>query len=102
MTLLVTTSPQPGGTYVGQDSRAPSTPFAATMDDAKRNWFKDFLKGAETQLAEGLGYQPIPVSDAQTPNQNSVPANPLGALTRNPLVLYGAIAVVAILLLKRK
>lgn len=87
--------------FNGPDSRAPSTPFAVTQENAKINWKDEFLGG----LVAGLGINVVPISDAQTPNYpvtGNAPAfsTPVGNILSNPVVSWGLVAAVGFLTFK--
>ncbi len=98
-----------GGTYPGQDTRGPSTPFAVTQDDARSKWetgLSDFLRGAGIEIyagAGGVGVIDRYKSDAQTPPVPFLgdPFNTGVPFYRNPIVLVAA-GVVAVLLLRKR
>jgi hypothetical protein len=96
------------GTYPGQDTRGPATPFAAVQDAARSSWEQaasDFLRGAGIELYAGSGGVRVVdryKSDAATPPVPfwGDPASS-GAWWKSPVVLIGA-GVVAFMLLKKR
>lgn len=101
--MLLSAATQPGyGTqpFNGADSRAPSTPFAVTMERAKATWKDDFFAG----LQQGLGVRVVPLSDAQTPNVATTGGGVTQAaqtLLANPVVAWGLVAAIGYLVYKK-
>lgn len=97
------------GTYPGQDTRGPSTPFAVVQDDARSKWeqgLSDFLRGAGIEVyagAGGVGIIDRYKSDAATPPVPFLgdPFNTVTPWYRNPIVLVAG-GVVAVMLLRKR
>lgn len=109
--LLSLTSPfgADAGTYPGQDTRGPATPFAVTQDKARSKWeegFSDFLRGAGIEFYAGSGGVRVVdryKSDAQTPPVPFLgdPFNTATPWYKSPIV-WGAGALVAFVLLRKR
>ncbi len=96
------------GTYPGQDTRGPSTPFAVVQDEAREGWQKaagDFLRGAGIGFyadANGVRVVDRYKSDAATPDVPFYGAGGGASWLSSPIVLVGAGVLAAFLLLRKR